>query len=270
MAARVIRVFSDLHFRDAESHLQTLASLAPLFEGADEVILNGDTLDTQSAATRDHLPEVRAFFAATVARTTFISGNHDPDISPLGEHTLHSGRVWITHGDVLFDDIVPWGGLRGELVRRLTALSLDLSPPELARIETRLRLHRLACHALPERHDISSRDLLRRLRRITRALLPPRQALAMLRAWRDTPRLADELASRHRPDARLVLVGHTHYPGVWRRPGGRVVVNTGSFSRFWGGHLVELQDELVKVRRIEKRAGEFLPGRTLAEFPLAD
>ena len=70
--------------------------------------------------------------------------------------------------------------------------------------------------------------------------------------------------------ARVVVLGHTHYPGVWNAPGapGLTVINTGSFSRPFGGLFVELAGGRLQVRRIVETRGEFRPGRLVAERDL--
>lgn len=270
MSAPVIRIFSDLHYRDSESRLQSLDALVPLLAGADHIVLNGDTLDTQPPAPAAHLADVRAFFARHAGPVTFLSGNHDPDVSDRAELSLLDGRVWITHGDVLFDDIAPWSSHRAELARRLATLSLDPSADERGRIETRLRLNRLACLNLPEPHDRSHRGLTTRVARMTHTLFPPHRLLAMVRAWCATPALARRLAGEQRSRARLVVLGHTHHPGVWHdRASGVTVVNTGTFCPPFGARFVELQGDRVRVVRIVWRRGAFHPGRIVAEFPLA-
>lgn len=270
MSVPVIRIFSDLHYRDSESRLQSLDTLLPLLDGADQVVLNGDTLDTQPPAAPADLAEVRAFFTRHTGPVTFLSGNHDPDISDRAELSLQDGRVWITHGDVFFDNIAPWSSLRAEMARRLATLTRDLPAVEHGRLETRLRLNRLACLRLPEPHDRSHRSLTTRVARLTHTLFPPHRLLAMLRAWCATPALARRLAGEQRPRARLVVLGHTHHPGVWKdRASGVTVVNTGTFCPPFGARFVELQGDRVRVVRIVWRGGAFHPGRTVAEFPLA-
>jgi predicted phosphodiesterase len=269
MSVPVIRIFSDLHYRDSESRLQNLAALAPLLAGADHLVLNGDTFDTRADTARDDADDIRAFFARHPGTVTILTGNHDPDFTDLNELSLLDGRVWITHGDVLFDDIAPWSGLREEMSRRLTALTRDLPAAELALIETRLRLNRIACRNLPEPHAITRRDLSTRLRRLVHTLFPPHRLLAMIKAWRQAPALARRLANTQRPRARLVVLGHTHHPGVWREAGGVTVVNTGTFCPPFGAQYVELQGDRVRVVRIVQREGAFHPGAVVAEFPLA-
>jgi predicted phosphodiesterase len=268
MAAPVLRIFSDLHYRDGQSSFQRLDSFAPLLAGADHVILNGDTVDTQSSAAVPLLADARAFFARHAPIVTFLSGNHDPDISGQTELSLQGGSVWVTHGDVFFDDIAPWSSLRNEMVRRLEQLAKDNSQAGPDMVETRLRHHRVACHALPQIHDQFDRSLITRAVRIVNALIPPRRLLKMLDVWRTTPALARHLALAERPRSRVVVLGHTHYPGVWRHHAGPIVINTGSFCRPFGGQFVELCDGNLRVVRIVLKRGEFHPGRIVAEFPV--
>lgn len=266
-----IRIFSDIHFGDPSSAVHDLDALAPLFAGADRIILNGDTIDTVTPQTGRHLAAVRAFVARDdIPPVTLLTGNHDPDISDRAELSLRDGRVWITHGDVLFDHIAPWSRHADELGHRLDALARDIPPAELARVETRLRLNRRVCQDLPEPPDFFNTHPLAGLSRLARTLFPPHRLVAMLRAWREAPRRAADLARAQRPGARLVVLGHTHHPGVWRPdgPDGVVVVNTGSFSRPFGGALVEIAGDDVRVVRIEHRGYGFATGRTLAAFGL--
>lgn len=270
MSAPVIRIFSDLHYRDSESRLQSLDTLAPLLAGADQIILNGDTLDSQPECARDDTAAVRAFFARQPASVVFLSGNHDPDISDQAERSLMDGRVWITHGDVLFDHIAPWSSLRTELARRMATLTRDLPAGEHDRIETRLRLNRLACLHLPEPHVRTHRDLSTRTARLVHTLFPPHRLFEMLKAWCTTPARARRFVREQRPSARLVVLGHTHHPGVWRdRASGVTVVNTGTFCPPFAARFVELQGDRVRIVRIVWRRGAFHPGRIVAEFPLA-
>jgi predicted phosphodiesterase len=262
---------SDLHYRDPASSLQNQEAFAPLLEGADKIIFNGDTLDTQIPALRSHADELLAFFAQAAPSATYLSGNHDPDISYHAELSLCDERVWLTHGDVFFDEIAPWSHHRPEFRRRLATLSQGMPPERLARIETRLQLNRLACQKLPEPPHLFQASLPARSRRLLRTLFPPTRILAMLEAWRTTPLKAASLARAQRPKARVVVFGHTHFPGVWKLRGTPevTVINTGSFTRPFDGQFVDLQGDHVRVRRIARSRGKFRPDRVVADFSLA-
>lgn len=270
MADPVIRVFSDLHYGDARSRLRDLAALRPLLHGADEVVLNGDTVETQIPGWESGWGEVAGFFAKAGPRPTFLTGNHDPDLQAPAELGLAGGRVWVTHGDVFYEAIAPWSHHAPELRRRLEVLRAGVTPAEWARVETRLRLNRAACVALPGLLDVSRRNMAARMARLVRTVLPPTRLLEMAKSWRETPARVGAVAGLERPAARVVLLGHTHYPGVWVAPGrrGLRVVNTGSFARPFGGAFVELAGERVRVVRIVEQGGKFLPGRVVAEWLL--
>lgn len=269
MSAPVIRIFSDLHYRDGDSTLQRIDDLAPLLEGADHLVFNGDLLDTQVAGARPYLDEVRAFFSRLPMRVTFLGGNHDPDISDDAELLLQDNRVWVTHGDILFDNIAPWSGQRVVIEERLARMDADEPFVSGDFLADRLRRNRIACLGLPEHNDRHRRGLLARAARLARLFLPPTRPLHMLRAWTTTPAIARRLARQYRPSARVVILGHTHYPGVWRVADGPVVINTGSFSPPFGGFFVELHGDRVEVVKLAKTHGRFHRGRVVAGFSLA-
>jgi predicted phosphodiesterase len=271
MASRTTRIISDLHFEDNISWLQRLSSLRPLLEGTDEIILNGDALDTQIIANGpEKMAEMKAFFATHVAHHTFITGNHDPNISDLHELSLAEGLIWITHGDVLFAEMVPWSSKLPEIRRRLAPLKAQVSAHQFSRIETRLRFNRQISFKMPCDHDPLARGFLHRFYRLSQIVLHPGRALTLLRAWHDTPALAARLAAEQRQDARFILTGHTHFGGVWSQRNGRVVINTGSFCPPRGGLLVEIGDDHLRVRRILRQRENFTLGPLLASFPLAE
>jgi predicted phosphodiesterase len=270
MATPRTRIFSDLHFGDPRSTLRSLEQFTPLFDGADHVILAGDTLDTQVPVMAANLGPVREFFARAGPEVVYLSGNHDPDISPHAEWSLCDGRVWVTHGDAFFDLIAPWSHHRPDFARRLSALYADVPPDQRDRLETRFRLNRIASRALPEPHWLAMGGTRARLRRLWRTFFPPTRLLTMLRSWQTVPAVAAARARAERPKARVIIFGHTHFPGVWRPRSapGLTVINTGSFNRPFGGLLVEIVAEKVSVYRIDQAGGRFVTGRRIHQVSL--
>ena len=269
-----LRIFSDLHFRDPRGELHDLARFAPLLGDAGRVVFNGDSIDTQIPALARHAPELLEFAKHSGRRIDWLSGNHDPDICDLAELSLADGRVWITHGDVFFEAIAPWSHHAAELRHRMAGLASGLSADELARVETRLRLHRLVARALPDPAHLFEPGLFNRAYRVAHALFPPRRLVSILHTWKTTPRVVAALARAQRPQARVVILGHTHYPGVWRVPcpnGGPVltIINTGSFTRPFGALFVELRDERLRVLKIRRGARGFEEGREIAVLSLS-
>jgi predicted phosphodiesterase len=247
--------------------------MGPLLEGVTSFVLNGDTLDTRAGKnpvrTKEKRREVLEHFGSAGVPVTFLTGNHDPDLS--GDHAveLEDGRVLVTHGDVLFDTIVPWSRDARMIKRMVTAALAAIPAEEAAGFDPRLGAFRAVSARIPQRHQ-SEPNLLRYCVRLANdTVWPPWRALSILRAWRDAPVLADAMARRHRPKAGFVLIGHTHKPGVWRMKSGVVVVNTGSFCAPFGAMAADIGSGMVRVRRVESRGGEFHPGSSVAEFPLS-
>ena len=250
----------------------SLASLRPLCKGVDALVLNGDTTDTRQGPQPEFTARCRAealeFAASAGAPVTLVTGNHDPDISGIHFLDLAAGKVFVIHGDILFDSIVPWGR-DSALIRRQIREAVGAVPaPERHRLEDRMEVFRRVAAGIRQRHQSERHPLKYALRLATDTLLPPGSGFSMIRAWWVMPRRAAALAARHRPAARFVIAGHTHRPGVWRRPNAATVINTGSFTRPFGALLVDVSPDRLVVRRVVRRGGEFHPGREEASFAL--
>ena len=274
MPEPVTRIFSDVHYGDHSSRVRSLSQLLPLTEGASRLVVNGDMLDTRQGPNPAHTEACRADVRGFVERAgipvTFLTGNHDPDFSNLHSLDLAGGKVFVIHGDILFDSIVPWGH-DAEPIRRNVRSALDSLPPGAGQVlEERIRVFRGVASCVHQRHQAERSPIKYVWRFVTDTIWPPHSALTILRAWRDMPKLASALAQRHRPRAEFIVVGHTHRPGIWETANGVTVINTGSFTLPFGAYAVDLTDSLLKVRRIQLRGGDFHAGPTLAEFALAE
>ena len=267
------RIFSDLHYGDHASRVDRLAQLRPVLDGVTHLVLNGDTLDTRVGPFPAHTAECRAavkeFFPREVAATSFLTGNHDGDFSSLHHLDLANGKVFVTHGDIFFDDIVPWSH-DAALISHRIAEELRALPTELHdQLDHRLAVFRRVVVSIPQRHQAERNKLKFALHYIADTVWPPSRILRVLRAWRLAPSRAAELTRQHRPAAGFVLCGHTHRPGIWRSPMGVTVINTGSFCPPLGGYLVDITEEKMTVRAVTARNGEFRPGEVIEAFPLA-
>jgi predicted phosphodiesterase len=272
VASLPIRIVSDVHFAEGVSRVRSLGALRPLTEGASMLVFNGDTMDTRPGRddrrTARIRREVLEYFGACGTPVTFLTGNHDPDITRLHSLELASGRVLVTHGDVLFDNIVPWSNeahiMRQKVIQALAALPGDGS----SRLEGRLDAFRTAAASVRQRHQSEGDTLRYAIRLAGDTVWPPDRILKILRAWREAPGRAEAFAGKHRPRAAFVVIGHTHRPGVWRMPSGIIVVNTGSFCRPFGAMAAEVGAGTLAVRKVVARAGAFHPGPGVAKFPI--
>lgn len=269
-----VRIFSDLHHGDRASRLRSLAAIAPLLDGPERILFNGDTIDTRPSRHPAHGAALRADVDAFLRRNsppaTFLTGNHDPDISATHAVELAGGAVFVTHGDAIFDDIVPWSQ-DAPLGRRLLAEELAHEPPAArATLEGRFAAVRRAAARIPQRHQSEPHGLKYTLGFLADTVWPPLRMLSVLRAWREAPARAEALMRLHRPRARFFVMGHTHRRGVARAPDGLVVVNTGAFCPPTGPGVVDVSADRLVLRAVERRGGEFRLGGVLADFALAD
>jgi exonuclease SbcD len=271
--AVLTRILSDLHYGDRATRLRDCAQLWPLIGGVGHLVLNGDTLDTRPGPdprqTRAQRTEVLEFFHANVPRVTFLTGNHDPDLSPCHALELADGCVFVTHGDILFDDIVPWSR-DAPIIAPLIAAGLAALPPDSRnQLEPRLALWRRVAASIPQRHQSETHGLKYAIGFAADTIWPPLRPLRVLRTWHREPRLATAFVRHHRPHAKFLLLGHTHRAAVWRRPEGVTVINTGAFCPPFRSLAVDLFADRLSVRNITQRGDRFFPEGTLAEFPLA-
>ena len=272
MAGKLIRILSDVHFGDRASRVSRLAQLRPLLEGIDELVINGDAMDTRPGPRPEHTSACRAewldFTRSGVAAATFITGNHDPDLSPLHLLDLAAGAVTVTHGDIVFDNIVPWGQDAGHIAREISVAMAALPSDEQRKLEQRFAIWRRVALSIPQRHQSEPNPLKYAFHFALDTVCPPQRIFRVLHAWRTYSPRAAAFAHAHRPAAKFILIGHTHRPGVWQHPRGTVVINTGSFCPPLGGYAVDVSPEQLAVHEIAGRRGEFYPGETVARFPL--
>lgn len=273
MPVPLTRVFSDIHFGDHASRVDRLEQLRPLLDSVPHLVLNGDTLDTRAGPDPAYTAECHAavldFFPRYSSTVTFLSGNHDADFSNLHHLDLAGGKVFVTHGDIFFDDIVPWSHDARVIAQRITAELKSVPAAQHHDLDRRFEIFRRVAGAIPQRHQSERNRLKFALHYVADTVWPPTRILRVMHAWRVAPRKAAQLARRHRPAAAFVLCGHTHRPGIWSDHDGVTVINTGSFCPPLGGTLVDVFEHQLAVRQIDLRRGEFHPGAIVAEFPLA-
>lgn len=273
MSPGLTRILSDLHYGDHAGRLRRLEELAPLLEGVDHLVLNGDSVDTRASVRPEHTARCRAellaYCTARVPRLTLVTGNHDPDLSACHHLDLAGGEVFVVHGDILYPSLVPWSRDAPVVRRRLQEEFRRAVPTARGSLEGRALAFRRVSASLPQRHPAGIPAWRALLSFLADTVWPPHRAALILHAWMVLPSRAARLGARHRPAARFILTGHTHFPGCWRTRGGPVVINTGSFTRPLGALAVDLRNGSLRVRAIERRRSHYHPGGGRAEFALA-
>ena len=273
MGAPITRIVSDVHYGERSSTVRSFGQVAPLLGGAAALVFNGDSFDTRPSkdpqVTAELRREILEFSRSAGIPVSFVTGNHDPDFSENHSVEFADGRIFVTHGDVLFDNIVPWSQDAGVMRTRVIAALAALPDKGACTLEERLAVFRSVSASIPQRHQAEKNPIRFALRLAGDTVWPPGRFLTILKAWREAPGRAEALARAHRPKARFVVMGHTHKPGVWGTPPGVVVINTGSFSRPFGSVAADISGDGIRVRRVESRGGEFRACPTIAEYPLS-
>jgi predicted phosphodiesterase len=266
-----IRILSDLHLGNNASMVRSAEVVLPLFEGTGTVVLNGDTFDHRHRELGKVPTQPVEIFEALADRAgtdlIVISGNHDPDSSTVYHLDLMDGRILVTHGDVLYPEIAPWSHFAAQF-REMIRKELDeLENPGRYSLEHLLATNKSVARQILTQPHFYFPNNEGFFRHLLRYLWPPSRIFRILNSWQRLPISAAKLAEDHRPDARFVIVGHTHYPGTWTRQGRRII-NTGSFLPVLGRRLVDVHQDRLEVRKIRQSSHAFHPGRLVKRYSL--
>ncbi|MCX6968314.1 MAG: hypothetical protein NTZ46_11180, partial [Verrucomicrobia bacterium] len=254
-------------FGHASSRVRELRQLAPLLEGANQIVFNGDSVEMLFLDEREQgaaaVAALAQLCAQAGAKPVFLTGNHDPTLTETHALELAQGAVFVTHGDILFYGS-PWS-IEVDLLREAHAREMQAlgQPTDLQGQLLAMRRASLAIEHLGEKIRALRKPGL--LHALARHLWPPLLPLHIVRSWVRTPFLADALVAKHAPRAQFVVVGHTHFGGVWR-VGKRVVINTGSFLPLSRRLVIDLETDSLTVREVVLRGGLFRFGREVAKF----
>jgi len=264
-----IRILSDIHLGHPASLVGDPAELAPLFDGIPTVVFNGDTVEHRfrkdQEQARELLEATKKICSELGSTAIFVNGNHDPDISPYNHLDLAGGSVLVTHGDMLFHDISPWS-IEAEIMEAAHRQALEkIEDDAFDDFEKRLHANKCGSLAIELHESTIPRGRLARVVTYLRESWPPWRPLQIFRCWSQVPGRAVGLARVFRPRARFIVLGHSHYGGIWTR-GPRVIINTGSFLPIAGRSLVDLEGDRLSIRKITRSGGKFQAGKTVAQF----
>ena len=262
------RLISDLHLGHEVSTIQSISQLAPLLEGIQTLILNGDTFEARLPSfierSRRMLGELQSMAAERNVDLVMLNGNHDPSQWPLDWLDLANGGVFITHGHVLLRLISPWSAKLRYCRDAMEEIAKEYSASDLKSLEKRFELTRRWSEAMIAT-EVRQRGtgLSAKLAMALRELWPPSRPWNVAKVWTRLPYIAGKFADEFRPAAKVMLFGHTHRAAWWRKRG-RLLVNTGGFISFAGALAVDFPHEFeIHLKRIELSGGKFEIGKTV-------
>jgi predicted phosphodiesterase len=268
------RLLSDLHLGHDICPIASVTELEPLLQNIRTLILNGDTLEARLPSFQSRSRELVSALEARCGELgidlIMVNGNHDPCAWPHDYLSLATGQVFITHGHVFLYQVSPWSSKLRHCRAEMDAITADFTPEDLLLLEKRFERTRRwseAMIATEVRQRGNSRSA--KLKMALRELWPPSRPWNVAKVWTLLPYIVNRFARQFCPDAKVILFGHTHRAAWWRKDG-RLLVNTGGFVSFAKALAVDFPDaSQVLLRRIERRQGQYHPGRTVAkeQFP---
>ena len=249
-----IRILSDLHLGHRVSRISSVESLRPLIAGAGTVVFNGDTWQELARPFRERsaemLEELKTLCAEEGAEPIFLSGNHDPGWPGPGWVELAEGKILVTHGDAFFAEGSPWSReafSRHEQVRALWEQHQAANGDPASRIAlAREMAIVLRAAEYPQGTHLFQRAL--------DAVRPPRRAFEMLRVWTTQAEAAANFAERYFPKAEIVVKGHFHRAGIWRKRG-RLIVNLGAFMNPCPAYWADFDGSQFRCGKVDESAG---------------
>ncbi len=269
-----LRILSDLHLGHPLSRIGEPEDLWPLIAHAGTVVFNGDSAEVRAGPQCERALELLGSLQALLDRrgvaSIFLTGNHDPRYSEQHALLLGEGRLLATHGDFLVPFISPWSRRLDRCRAEMESLLESADPLRWeSDLDYRLDLARACCDLLETAAPREGLSRMAKLLEMLHDIGSPKRALRIVEVWLRNPGRAFRAMERMVPDTRIMVVGHTHWPGVWLR-GKRAVINTGGFVSMPPAQLVEFADGMVRVRAVRGRSGRCEPGRVRFERRIDD
>mgnify|MGYP001816180824 CR=1 FL=1 len=245
-------ILSDTHLGKPGS--ATAEGLRPIWQGIDELVINGDTAEVQvpwlrGAAVRE-LDRLEQLTGQDGVKLTLISGNHDAYLTDRRCLQLGNESILIMHGDALHPAVAPWTRFAQSLADRTERGIARATQDDLA---TRLDIAQHVGHSEFLREYVIASLGENTLKRI---LARPIEVPQVLSYWRQEPLLAERFLERYAPQTKVLIVGHSHRRRVCQR-NGRTIINTGAFMFPGRPQCVIHQGDTLRVHRIIKRAGAY-------------
>ena len=245
-----IRFVSDWHLGHPASQVHAIAQVRHLLEGAGTLVMVGDGREELVGKWRpqaDRLwEELQQLCRAEDVTFLALTGNHDPDVSEEGWLSLSGGRIFVTHGDMIYDTTSPWSkelfAKRGEVTKLLECRRCDNLLARWQRARDIGVMLRPNCKTAP--------SLLGYLKL---ALWPPERLVEIAKVWAGFAKEGDRFLERFAPESEMLICGHFHRPGRFR-VGSREVWNTGSLMKMSKGLVLTFDGENVSAETVKLKA----------------
>lgn len=258
-----ILILSDLHLCKRLSTIEDVAELRPLWQGFDELILNGDTEESYS---KKHSAKSQRATRALIesaeidnVKVHLLDGNHDPMISDQHALTYHNDKVLIMHGHAVFPEIAPWTWYASKIKSHREELLLASGDG----FDSQLEATRIASDRSAKSREVKNRPSL--------VEIPYRAVWCIakiLHTWWRCPSITEEWLTKYAPKTKIVIVGHTHRAGIWKIKN-RIIINTGCFAFPSHPHGVVIDGNKLQLFRIRKTNNAYFFDQELGSWQLS-
>jgi predicted phosphodiesterase len=269
MAQRTL-IISDTHFGDPVKTAGPIERFKSLINSTDHLIINGDGFEFEPPKARiladESLASLSAMCQEKTVQLTAISGNHDPHDAWPRHLFLAQEKILLTHGESFHPSISPWCSVAKPLqeayAQAIASLAAQGHPDDMS---TRLQAAHIANKA-EWRRELKTTGHTAHRTTILSLAMSPHKVFRLFNYWRIIPGYASQFAQQYAPQSKVVIFGHTHHEGVWRRQG-RLIINTGAY-RFPGRPLAcTFIGQTLKVHRLQLRHHQYhLAPRPLLEI----
>lgn len=266
-----VRVLSDLHLGHPGSRIHEVEQLRPIIVGAKTVIFNGDTFEERAKKYMEkanaQLGELKALCAEVGAKPIFITGNHDPVGPPNHYLDLYEGHVFVTHGDALYEEVSPWSTNRKAGQAAAKRIIPEYTAEERQTLEVQLAIAKRVAVEMEIQQTKAKQGFGGKLASILNLTWPPYRPFIVFRVWLTCHKLAHAFHEQHRPEAGIMIIGHTHRPYI-RKKDNRTVVNTGAFLPLSEAWAADISEGHLRVLKIGQQDGSFRFSKELTRMAL--
>ena len=263
-------VLSDLHIGHQASTVQKVESLRPLLKAGLTIIFNGDTFEMRRPADREKsiylVPELNALLLESKVTGIFLNGNHDPMVSEINYLECPETGTLITHGDALFHNVAPWSRNRTFYQKAHQAEIAELLEHEKTDLTVRLAALRRATRSYDITHSVARPGLAGTAVHFLETAWPPWRPLSIIRSWIEIPSRAAEFVENYRPQSRNLLIGHSHFAGIWHRKNLRII-NTGAAMTGFRPRAVRIESGKLMIHRLNWMEKRLKLARPASIFP---
>jgi len=259
----VTRVISDLHIGHPGSLFSEVEEIFPLLDGAERLILNGDTTEECSRVVGPRSEEMFGAFCAEAARRGVelmrLRGNHDASLSHIGALRLFGEKVLIMHGDACYHYGSPWSRWLPDLKVELDAVYRTFEQEGINTLEDKLRLAQAWARSYHPPIKSAGSKMAGIFGILKSAVWPPSVGWRLLKERALTVPRAVEFLDRFSAETQVMIFGHIHRSGVWNR-GRKILINTGAFQPLAGRCACDLDEQGITVRDVVRSDGRFVLG----------